>query len=704
MSIVFTNNSSTTLASAILYTDVSFTVATGTGSTFPAISGGDVAYITLTNGSTLEIVKVTGRSGDIFTCVRGQDGTTAVPWAAGTTVQLRTTAAALTGMMQKANNLSDLANAGNARTNLGVAIGSNVQAWDADLDAIAALTGTAGYLRKTATNTWTLDVIAGTVTSINISGGTTGLTTTGGPITASGTITLGGTLGVANGGTGLTSYTANGVLYASASGTLATGSALTYDGSSNLNYGISNAGSYNTVNVNNLSSTGYARMLFNIGSGGANGVGSVKYAPGIFFAIGTDADSSNTPMVFNLGNSAEQMRLTSTGLGIGTSSVQEKLTVAGAGLFQGALAAYRTSSAGIDYFSNTARFWSFGPNTSTAGSMVFNNVSSNGSVSQSLTFDSSGNLGLGVTPPTGDSGKMYFGATKGIYTTGEGMNVYSNAYLSGGYKYASAGFATGYYQYAGQHVWQTAPSGAANGVITFTQAMTLDVSGNLTVQGTTNNTTIQVGNSTAGSNIQLQSYVNDGYLNMVGTGSIIFRNGSGYSERARIDSSGNLLVGTTSGGPIYGNEKMVVAGPVSIKTTGSNGYGVWLNSGSATTGTALQIYNGSTPTQVGSISVTATNAAYNTSSDQRLKENIVDAEPSSALIDAIQVRQYDWKSDGSHQRYGFIAQELVTVAPEAVHQPADPEEMMAVDYSKLVPMLVKEIQSLRKRLATLESK
>jgi hypothetical protein len=41
----------------------------------------------------------------------------------------------------------------------------------------------------------------------------------------------------------------------------------------------------------------------------------------------------------------------------------------------------------------------------------------------------------------------------------------------------------------------------------------------------------------------------------------------------------------------------------------------------------------------------------------------------------------------------------LTVAPEAVHQPANPEEMMAVDYSKLVPMLVKEIQSLRARLA-----
>jgi len=65
----------------------------------------------------------------------------------------------------------------------------------------------------------------------------------------------------------------------------------------------------------------------------------------------------------------------------------------------------------------------------------------------------------------------------------------------------------------------------------------------------------------------------------------------------------------------------------------------------------------------------------------------------------LQVRKFDWKSDGTHQRYGFVAQELVTVAPEAVHQPEDTEQMMAVDYSKLVPMLVKEIQSLRQRLA-----
>jgi hypothetical protein len=51
----------------------------------------------------------------------------------------------------------------------------------------------------------------------------------------------------------------------------------------------------------------------------------------------------------------------------------------------------------------------------------------------------------------------------------------------------------------------------------------------------------------------------------------------------------------------------------------------------------------------------------------------------------------------------MIAQELQTVAPEAVSTPENSDDMMGVDYSKLVPMLVKEIQSLRARVAQLEN-
>jgi len=107
--------------------------------------------------------------------------------------------------------------------------------------------------------------------------------------------------------------------------------------------------------------------------------------------------------------------------------------------------------------------------------------------------------------------------------------------------------------------------------------------------------------------------------------------------------------------------------------------------------------------KVGSINVTASATSYNTSSDARLKENIANAPSASDDIDAIQVRSFDWKADGSHQRYGMVAQELNAVAPEAVSEGETEDDMMGVDYSKLVPMLVKEIQSLRARVAQLES-
>ena len=120
------------------------------------------------------------------------------------------------------------------------------------------------------------------------------------------------------------------------------------------------------------------------------------------------------------------------------------------------------------------------------------------------------------------------------------------------------------------------------------------------------------------------------------------------------------------------------------------------------TGTQVDFRDGS-DSSVGSITSTVSGTAYNTSSDARLKENIADARDAGAKVDAIQVRQFDWKADGSHQDYGMIAQELVEVAPEAVTGEPDSEEMMGVDYSKLVPMLIKEIQTLRSRVADLES-
>ena len=97
-----------------------------------------------------------------------------------------------------------------------------------------------------------------------------------------------------------------------------------------------------------------------------------------------------------------------------------------------------------------------------------------------------------------------------------------------------------------------------------------------------------------------------------------------------------------------------------------------------------------------------TAANFNTTSDQRLKSNIADAAPSSAIVDAIQVRQYDWNDSGKHEDYGFVAQELHEVYPAAVTPGESEAEIWTVDFSKLVPLLVKEVQDLKARIAELE--
>lgn len=111
-----------------------------------------------------------------------------------------------------------------------------------------------------------------------------------------------------------------------------------------------------------------------------------------------------------------------------------------------------------------------------------------------------------------------------------------------------------------------------------------------------------------------------------------------------------------------------------------------------------------TSATVGSITTNGTTTAYNTSSDERLKENIADAGEAGALIDAIRVRAFDWKADSRHEPFGFIAQELHEVVPEAVKVGGDVDtNPWGVDPSKLVALLVKEVQSLRQRVAALEA-
>jgi hypothetical protein len=290
-----------------------------------------------------------------------------------------------------------------------------------------------------------------------------------------------------------------------------------------------------------------------------------------------------------------------------------------------------------------------------------------------------------------------------------GANVY---YDGSNYKYIGSTYA-GFHRFnaLGQYEWNVAGSGTGGNNISFTTAMTLDNSGRLLVGTTTSSGNIATFKGSQqsfiirngvdsdynelgvwdGSTDQCKAVIkNEGGLGKFGTRTnspMVFQTND--TERARIDTSGNLLVRNTNRG---GQATICPDGIVSTQPAIS----CYQNATSSQEQITFRTPNG----VVGSITTSGTTTLYNVTSDQRLKTNIVDAP--NGNIDEIKIRSFDWKADNSHNTYGVIAQELFEVAPYAVYKPNDENQMMAVDYSKLVPMMIKEIQSLKAEVAKLK--
>jgi hypothetical protein len=160
------------------------------------------------------------------------------------------------------------------------------------------------------------------------------------------------------------------------------------------------------------------------------------------------------------------------------------------------------------------------------------------------------------------------------------------------------------------------------------------------------------------------------------------------TERMRIDSSGNLMVGKTA---VAFAEDGSAIRDGRLEATITSQAPLNLNRKSTTGQISAFYYN---TVQVGNISVTASTTSYNPSSDERLKENIRDYDNALADVMKLKPRKYSWKADGAEDN-GFIAQELLET-PEfsnRVNPIGDGDDpMYGVDYMKFVAVLTGAIQ------------
>ena len=350
------------------------------------------------------------------------------------------------------------------------------------------------------------------------------------------------------------------------------------------------------------------------------------------------------------------------------------------------------------------------------GALALQTTTAGGTATTAVTIDTSQNLGLGVTPSAWLSTRKVVQNGNAALVSATSVPAFlqlsANTFTdSGGTdKYISTAAATNYAQVNGQHQWFYAASGSAGATATFTQAMTLDASGNLGVGTTSPSQKLDVVGSSSATAIRvattggaagffeassnsgavvsrLQSNVDGAFVGTLTNNYFFFQTNG--TERARIDTGGNLLVGTTS-----------ASGKITIKPA-SNSYvqGLGLIASNSSnywnllTATDNNLYTGYNGADRGYFN--SSTGAYTAVSDQRLKKNITDIQYGLNEVLALRSVSYNMndQEDGDTKALGFIAQEALEVIPESVTEMMG--GMYGMDKVALVPVLVKAIQELK---------
>ena len=454
----------------------------------------------------------------------------------------------------------------------------------------------------------------------------------------------------------------------------------------------------------------------------------------------TPGGSTGVPLVFYTG-ATEALRLDTSGnLGLGVTP--SAWTVRAIQL-AGSPALSSVSGADFTYNAFYDGAWKY---VATARALRYSQVASNGehrwftalsgtagaaiSFSQVMTLDASGNLGLGVTPSAWSQGSAFevFQNGYGVWNGDRSAYLMANTYFNSGFKYAISGNAAShYYQFQGAHVWSTAPSGTAGNAISFTQAMTLDASGNLGLGVTGPTAKLHIYEPTAAAT-RIRVLANGGQqaaLQLAGNGTTfgttsfdVFQDGgsdayvanranaalqfwTNNTERARITSGGQMVVGNTAaaGSEVFcASNNLANTAPLSSwnrATSGDNYFDGF--------------YTETTATLRGSIDYNRAGGLvrYNTTSDYRAKDIIGPVQNPGAVIDALKV--YEGRMKGATQtRPMLVAHEAQEVTPYAVSGVKDEvnedgtPKFQQIDVSSLVPLLLAELQSLRARVAQLE--